>query len=352
MFVSTTFLKRRLTPLQAAFEWIPTMYLADAIKSNYTRVWNPDQIVLLTDGLCASACALFVEMMTRAGVRTVVAGGRPTAGPMQAASGTRGAASYDADSLDETMDYAKSLDTYSKASSIATIPEERDSGMFFSYLGVNLRDQVREKETTPLQFEYEAADCRIYYTMKNLYNMTQLWHDVSAAAFVDSSLCIQGSTGFSTTNNTNPSPPPKPLAQEPTLELDFSTGNAVVEQAELDSNPDDGLRDTEGRGKGKVKFTLCSPTGTCKDPLLTCREAPVPCPGEVRSTLKRSVCLPRCQISARGSTCGTCQPLSQRDAKVVNQKFSFGEKVSVGLCFPAIGTKALGCPNDAPRSSI
>ncbi|RMZ66681.1 peptidase S41 family [Pyrenophora seminiperda CCB06] len=247
----------------AAFEWIPTMYLADAVKSNYTRPWNPDQIVLLTDGLCASACTLFVEMMTRVGVRTVVAGGRPTPGPMQAASGTRGAAPYDADTLDDTMKYAKSLDTYVKAKSIATLPDVRDSGMYFSYMGVNIRDQVRDQETTPLQFKYEAADCRIYYTLKNLYNMTQLWHDVSAAAFVDSSLCVQGSTGFSATNNTKPSPPPKRVAQNPTLEFDTNT-------------------------------------------------------------------------------------VSQKDAKVHNSRVAFGEKVSTGLCFPSIGTKALGCPNDVP----
>ena len=46
----------------------------------------------LTDGLCSSACAIFMEMMHHsAGVRTVVAGGRPDYGPMQAPSGSRGA---------------------------------------------------------------------------------------------------------------------------------------------------------------------------------------------------------------------------------------------------------------------
>ncbi|KAE8826165.1 hypothetical protein PTNB85_09110 [Pyrenophora teres f. teres] len=238
----------------AAFGWIPQMYLADAVNSNDTRPWNPDQIVLLTDGLCASACVLFVEMMTRAGVRTVVAGGRPTTGPMQAASGTRGASSYDADSLDVDIDGVKTSPTYANTNSIATVPDVRDQGMYVSYMGVNLRDQVRAKETTPLQFEYEAADCRIYYTLKNLYNMTQLWHDVSAAAFVDSSLCVQGSTGFSTTNNTHPSPPPERVAQKPILELNIKVDEASVEQAESDSNPGDGLRDAEGRGSIAIKL--------------------------------------------------------------------------------------------------
>ncbi|CAA9957605.1 peptidase s41 family protein [Pyrenophora teres f. maculata] len=328
----------------AAFGWIPQMYLADAVNSNDTRPWNPDQIVLLTDGLCASACVLFVEMMTRAGVRTVVAGGRPTTGPMQAASGTRGASSYDADSLDVDIEGVKTSSTYANTKSITTVPDVRDQGMYVSYMGVNLRDQVRAKETTPLQFEYEAADCRIYYTLKNLYNMTQLWHDVSAAAFVDSSLCVQGSTGFSTTNNTHPSPPPERVAQKPILELDIKVDEALVEQAELDSNPGDGLRDAEGRGSSRVGFALCSSAGTCQ-PTYSCHQAVILCPGEKKPT-KRPVCLPNCSTSTKGKTCGgTCLPVAQNDAKVVlNRQFNLKEKMTVGVCYPEPGTRAKTCP--------
>jgi hypothetical protein len=43
-----------------------------------------ENVVILTDSLCASACAMFVEMMHReAGVKTVAVGGRPSYGPMQ-----------------------------------------------------------------------------------------------------------------------------------------------------------------------------------------------------------------------------------------------------------------------------
>jgi len=57
--------------------------------SRTTNVTRPpyaaEDIILLTDSLCASTCALFVEMMNhQAGVKTVVAGGRPSYGPMQA----------------------------------------------------------------------------------------------------------------------------------------------------------------------------------------------------------------------------------------------------------------------------
>jgi hypothetical protein len=49
-----------------------------------------ENIVILTDGICASACSIFTEFMTRqAGVKTIVVGGRPTNAPMQAIGGTK-----------------------------------------------------------------------------------------------------------------------------------------------------------------------------------------------------------------------------------------------------------------------
>ena len=47
-------------------------------------------------------------MHHQAGVRTVVAGGRPEPGPMQAVGGSRGAQVYDALALDEDIEFAKS----------------------------------------------------------------------------------------------------------------------------------------------------------------------------------------------------------------------------------------------------
>lgn len=47
---------------------------------NATSAFKASDIVLLSDALCASACALFMNMMhSEAGVKTVVAGGYPYA---------------------------------------------------------------------------------------------------------------------------------------------------------------------------------------------------------------------------------------------------------------------------------
>ncbi|KAJ8112158.1 hypothetical protein OPT61_g5418 [Boeremia exigua] len=242
----------------AAFdEWIPVMYLPDQGGLTFPeQAFRPDQIVLLTDGLCGSTCSLFVELMTQAGVKTVVVGGRPAKGPMQAASGTRGARSYDTYTLDSDMSYARSIDDIVETNVNATISEIRDSAIFVKYAAFNLRDQIRQADTTPLQFKYEAADCRIYYTLDNIYNMTRLWYDVSAAAFTDSSLCVDGSTGFSKTNNTNPNAPPKPATREPVLTLNTT---ALVQ-----AKWDDDDSDSHHAGVTNVGTRSTSPYPPCK----------------------------------------------------------------------------------------
>jgi hypothetical protein len=283
----------------AFFQWYPGMYVEP--DEDWTRNWDPEQITLLTDGTCASTCSLFVEMMTRAGVKTVVAGGRPQPGPMQAVSGNRGAAIYSTDELDVDLLFARDIDVFVNDNVNASVPEVRESGMYITYASVNLRDQVRVNETTPLQFKYEAADCRVYYTLANLYNFTRLWHDV-AAAVADPSLCVEGSTGFSTTNNTNPSPPPVSDAERPTIVQD----NPVVEQVEFEEDPTDGLRNGDGYDHDSDDFGPCRKLATqgeyCNSGFGQCTYVSFTCTGVSYTRLK---CLPLCQCTA-GGDCQTC----------------------------------------------
>lgn len=147
--------------------------------------------------MCHSACSLFMEMMKHdAGVRSAVVGGKPTYGPMQAPSGTRGAAFYSSTDLDNYIDFAEGLD--STGATNATLPA-REEDVWISYFSINLRDQIRPNDTVPLQFVYEAADCRIFFTPQTVLNMTNLWKYAANAMWKNSSLCIQGSTGHATT---------------------------------------------------------------------------------------------------------------------------------------------------------
>ncbi|KAF6841281.1 peptidase s41 family protein [Colletotrichum musicola] len=192
----------------AAFDgWLLSRYLNESDAERQIP-WTPENVVILTDGSCSSACAIFVEIASQAGAHTVVVGGAPHPGPMQAASGTRGARVYTGDDLDYDFEWIGDLNETSKA---RFPPHREDQGIFIKYAGFNLRDQLRADDTsTPLQFRYAAADCRLYFTIDNVYNMSALWHDVARAAFDDPSLCVEDSTGYNSRNGT--SVPPKSSA--------------------------------------------------------------------------------------------------------------------------------------------
>ncbi|KAF9880434.1 peptidase S41 family protein [Colletotrichum karsti] len=196
----------------AAFDGWVFSSLLDENETAREANWDPENVVILTDGTCSSACAMFLELATtQAGARTVVVGGAPSPGPMQAASGSRGVRSYSNIDLDVDFSWVGDLDETAKARLPAT---RTDTGMYVIYAGLNLRDQLRADDLTmPLQFRYMAAECRLYFTLDNVYNMSALWHDVAHAAFQDSSLCVEGSTGYASRRGTKPSnPPPKSSA--------------------------------------------------------------------------------------------------------------------------------------------
>jgi hypothetical protein len=61
---------------------------------NARAPWPAEDIVVLTDGTCASTCTLFAEAMKEFQVKTFVYGGRHRPGPMQATGGAEGSQSY------------------------------------------------------------------------------------------------------------------------------------------------------------------------------------------------------------------------------------------------------------------
>ena len=171
--------------IEAAFgvDFAPCYYNRSCSTSGPS--WDPAKLVLLTDGICGSTCSLFVEMMRQQGVRSVAVGGSPSPGPMQAASGSRGATSYSGEQLwydfENTPGIAQDF----------VLPETGMSGV---YTGFTLRDQMQRNETVPNQVQYMPANCRLYWTMANFYNYTRLWQDVHDAMFTSGGNCVVGST--------------------------------------------------------------------------------------------------------------------------------------------------------------
>ncbi|GME24189.1 putative peptidase s41 family protein [Neofusicoccum parvum] len=283
-----------------------------SLPSEYPdQPWDASDIVLLTDGLCSSSCAEFVEMMTQRGVRTVVAGGSPSPGPMQAASGTRGARLYSADLLDIDIEWVWEVDNTTHAS----LPEVRDPGIqTISYAGLNLRDQVRAGSDVPLQFLYQAAHCRIYYTLANVYNTTRLWLDAAAAAWDDASLCVDGSTGYASFLNASAAKAPPPRASDEPVQL-----NALVADLDVNTEADAPLTGLEaGISKATGGIEICpKATGGCGAKYKAVLDVEINCGTE---TIKKCVCLPLCTGGLTGSCPGslTCKDKSTIQSKEVS----------------------------------
>ncbi|KAI9045802.1 uncharacterized protein KD926_007105 [Aspergillus affinis] len=184
---------------------LPGNFTFTEASNNKKAPFSADNIVMFTDGLCGSSCASFHEELKNiAGIKAVTVGGRAKPGPMQTIGGTKGgevipfsAVSYD---IPELLNVTTQLGI---APDLDSSPIHRilDTEQVFlrvgdSYSRLQVQDQIRKGDSsqTPLQYIYEAADCRIWYTAQTLVNPEKAW---AAAwnAHTKRTNCVEGSTG-------------------------------------------------------------------------------------------------------------------------------------------------------------
>jgi hypothetical protein len=255
---------------------------------------------------------------------------------MQAVAGSRGARIYDASELDDDFEFVST--TIKDTAAAAQLPNRSDTGMWVTTAGINIRDQVRENDNIPLQFKYEAADCRIYYTISNIYNMTRLWQDVAAAAWTDPSLCVAGSTGYpSARNSSSPLTPPPRTAVPGNLDIDevnFATPSN-------NSNGQAGMQAGPSRPSGAIvgcANTACPGSAACLPTGLKCGR-------EWKSVL---ACLPRCTSAdpkcPNTSECVYDGVLPSKINAVTGRSASINSPVYSGHCRPVSATSSLPCP--------
>jgi hypothetical protein len=275
-------------------------------------------------------------MSHQAGVRTIVVGGRPSHGPMQAVSGSRGARIYDASEIDADVDFVS--ETIKNTTAAALLPNRTDTGMWINTAGINIRDQVRENDTTPLQFKYEAADCRIYYTKANIFNMTRLWRDAAAAAFDNPALCVQGSTGFPSARNTSSTLPPPP---RPVGTVDINTAHSIALAGNDTIGYADSLQAGPERPTGEI--ISCRSNSECGGGL--CAETFLRC-GSVFKPVY--ACLPRCRSNDRAcprtSECDYDARAPSKFNSVSTKSASFSQPLYLGRCRPMTPSPRLQCP--------
>ncbi|KAL3476584.1 hypothetical protein BJX99DRAFT_258333 [Aspergillus californicus] len=187
-------------------------FAIDNLDKSGSPPYAARDIAILSDGLCSSACAVFMELMHHQGqVQTIAVGGRPDYTPMQAPSGSRGAGVYDVYHMDLDIRGALAIDNSSARSAL---PLSRRNSFSINYASINLRDQIRHDDPLkmPLQFHNEAADCRIFFTPSTWHNYSNLWKYAADAIWHNQTLCIANST----TNSTQLDSPPAPYRVQKT----------------------------------------------------------------------------------------------------------------------------------------
>lgn len=168
-----------------------------------TSPFRAEDIVILSDGICASTCAIFLELMVQqSNVRTVVVGGRPQPGPMVPVGGTKG-------TLVTPAEFLQSLSQYVVSSFASSRQQQRDwitvlpnpFAIAVADASVNFQDNIRagkEGAGVPTQFLNDTASCRIYYEPQMYLNVTSLWAKTAEVAWgkdgaLDDAACVAGS---------------------------------------------------------------------------------------------------------------------------------------------------------------
>jgi hypothetical protein len=173
-------------------------------RSNMTsQPFQPQNIVLVTDGYCSSTCAILSEFLRQeVGVQTVSLGGRPSRSPMQTVGGTKGA------QMLHWFDIFKQVQGAVLLSSTQAKQQDLNHTALarYSYLpiarsasaGFNMRDGIRrnDDEQTPLQFLYEPAECRIFYTKQMVLDRSVVWKTVADTVWGEGNACIAGDNSF------------------------------------------------------------------------------------------------------------------------------------------------------------
>ncbi|KAF2741312.1 hypothetical protein EJ04DRAFT_423133 [Polyplosphaeria fusca] len=175
--------------------------------ANYTeQPFETEDIVVVTDGYCASTCTIFSELMRqRANVKYISLGGRSRSGITQAVGGVKGTNNWPWDYIQFNAQYTISnLSTPEEGAEYnstqlgeywSTVPFDRLA--IGSSINVNFRDGIRDGDetNTPLQFVYEESDCRILYTKEMTVDVTAMWKAVADTTWGGKSHCVAGGLG-------------------------------------------------------------------------------------------------------------------------------------------------------------
>ncbi|PSN65502.1 hypothetical protein BS50DRAFT_496323 [Corynespora cassiicola Philippines] len=185
-------------------------FLNNTNETSTPQPFRAEDMVMLHDGMCSSTCAIVSELLKNQGaVRTIAVGGRPKYAPMQGVGGTKGAQVWSWDDIQVRSQVVYFLGSPEQQAQWnqsevgrTAFAEQMFRRTVYSQGrpagGVNLRDNLRRNDAskTPLEFIYEAADCKMFYTAPMVNDVTQVWKGVADRMFRNgTNMCVMGSTG-------------------------------------------------------------------------------------------------------------------------------------------------------------
>jgi hypothetical protein len=190
---------------------------------------------------------------------------------------------------------------------------------------------------------YQAANCRIFYTLANVYNLDQLWHDAATAAWDDDTLCVEDSTGYpSAVNATSSKTAPKPPSNL-SSNLDYASiplPPSTPSTALLISDVGDPVSHKAG------EFAVC--TIPSKKGNKECKPMKIHC-GTEKVLKTVNALLSPCVLANEDGDCAghnvRCKPMSAKDTKAHKSKVN--KKRFDGFCKTSVGTVTL-CAKATP----
>jgi hypothetical protein len=127
-------------------------------------------------------------------VKSIAMGGRSNKNPIQAVGGVKGVNNY---AFSYIQSAAQTAVRYDRSLNTSILRQDYYNDLPFmrgvSY-GVNNRDGLRRNDTSgiALQFIYEEANCRLYYTPEMTVDITALWKAAADAQWGNSGKCVSG----------------------------------------------------------------------------------------------------------------------------------------------------------------
>ncbi|SMR47162.1 unnamed protein product [Zymoseptoria tritici ST99CH_3D1] len=176
-----------LTPDNSGGIYVSGYLNRSNLTSGKTAPFRPENIVIVTDGYCASTCSIFVELMSTQGkVKTIALGGRPNMERIQAVGGVKGAndqtwlSIFHKAQIPFRFQFLHTADHYRSTA----LGKYNNLWQFRTSLALmNVRDAILPGHDVPAHFVYQAADCRMFYTPQMMLDQSAIWQKIADTAF-------------------------------------------------------------------------------------------------------------------------------------------------------------------------